>query len=130
MLGKTLVTHQTGPDGRKVQRVFIEAASDIKRELYLSCLVDRGTGRIAFIASTEGGTDIEEVARLTPEKILTIGIDPAEGVMPYHGRKIAFALGLKGDQVKQCIALIGSLYRAFTEKDMSLLEINPLVVTR
>ncbi|MFZ1990199.1 MAG: ADP-forming succinate--CoA ligase subunit beta [Alphaproteobacteria bacterium] len=128
MLGKTLVTHQTGPDGRKVQRVFVEAASDIKRELYLSAVVDRATGRVAFIASTEGGMDIEEVAHKTPEKIVTIGIDPAQGVMPYHGRKIARALDLKGDQVKQCVALIGNLYKAFVEKDMSLLEINPLVV--
>ena len=128
MLGHTLVTKQTGPDGRKVQRVLIEAASDIKRELYLSCLVDRGTGRISFIASTEGGTDIEEVARTHPEKILTVSIDPATGVMPFHGRAIAFALGLKGEQVRQCVTLVGNLYRAFTEKDMSLLEINPLAI--
>jgi len=129
MLGKTLVTNQTGPDGRKVQRVYVEAASDIKRELYLSCVVDRESGRVSFIASTEGGMDIEEVARTQPHKIKTIGIDPATGVMPFHGREIAFAFGLAGVQVNECIALISNLYRAFTDKDMSLLEINPLVIT-
>ena len=129
MLGMTLVTHQTGPEGKEVGRVYIEDGSDIDRELYLSALVDRETSRIAFIASTEGGMDIEEVAAKTPEKILTITIDPASGFSGFHGRKIAFALGLKGDQVKQCVKLIGTLYRALIEKDASLLEINPLVVT-
>ncbi|MGE0611689.1 MAG: ADP-forming succinate--CoA ligase subunit beta, partial [Hyphomicrobiales bacterium] len=129
MLGMTLITHQTGPEGKKVGRVYVEEGSGIKRELYLSALVDRGTSRIAFICSTEGGMDIEEVAAKTPEKILTLTIDPACGYQAFHGRKIAFALKLEGDQVKQCVKLIGNLYRMFVEKDASLLEINPLVVT-
>ena len=129
MLGMTLITHQTGPEGREVGRIYVEDGSDIARELYLSALVDRATSRIAFIASTEGGMDIEEVAAQTPEKILTIDVDPAGGISGHHGRQIAFALGLEGDQVKQATALIANLYRAFVEKDMSLLEINPLVVT-
>ena len=129
MLGHTLVTLQTGPQGKTVKRLYIEDGSAIKRELYLSALIDRATSRLAFICSTEGGMDIEEVAHKTPEKILTLSIDPASGYSPFHGRKIAFALGLEGDQVKQCVKLIGSLARAFTEKDMALLEINPLIVT-
>ncbi len=130
MLGMTLVTHQTGPQGKEVHRIYVEEGSDIDRELYLSCLVDRATSRIAFIASTEGGMDIEEVAEKTPEKILTLTVDPASGVQPFHGRAIAFALGLKGDQNKACVKLISSLYKAFTETDASLVEINPLVVTK
>ena len=129
MLGKTLVTHQTGPAGRVVKRLYIEDGSSIETELYLSALVDRETSRVAFITSTEGGMDIEQVAADTPEKIHTLTIDPATGFMPFHGRKIAFGLGLKGDQVKQCVKLIANLYRAFVEKDMSMLEINPLIVT-
>jgi succinyl-CoA synthetase beta subunit len=129
MLGKTLVTHQSGPAGKTVNRIYVEQGSRIARELYLSCLVDRSTSRVAFICSTEGGMDIEAVAAETPEKILTLGIDPASGYMPFHGRNIAFALGLTGKQIKQCVELIGSLYRAVLAKDMSLLEINPLVVT-
>lgn len=129
MLGRTLVTHQTGPEGRMVKRLYIEDGSSISRELYLSALVDRETSRVAFITSTEGGMDIEKVAAETPEKIHTLTIDPATGYMPFHGRKIAFGLGLEGDQVKQCVKLIGNLYRAFVEKDMSLLEINPLITT-
>ena len=129
MLGMTLVTHQTGPEGKEVGRVYIEEGSDIARELYLSALVDRATSRISFIASTEGGMDIEEVAEQTPEKILTVSVDPASGISGHHGRQIAFALGLEGDQVKQATKLISDLYRAVVEKDMSLLEINPLVVT-
>jgi len=129
MLGKTLVTHQSGPEGKTVNRIYIEEGSSISRELYLSCLVDRSSSRVAFICSTEGGMDIEAVAAETPEKILTLSIDPASGYMPYHGRKIAFGLGLSGKQVKQCVDLIGNLYRAAFAKDMSLLEINPLVVT-
>ena len=129
MLGMTLITHQTGPEGREVGRIYVEDGSDIARELYLSALVDRSTSRISFIASTEGGMDIEEVAAQTPEKILTIDVDPAGGISGHHGRQIGFALGLEGDQVKQATALIANLYRAFIEKDMSLLEINPLVVT-
>jgi succinyl-CoA synthetase beta subunit len=130
MLGMQLVTHQTGPQGKQVSRLYVEDGSAIARELYLSCLVDRATSRIAFIASTEGGMDIEEVAREAPEKILTVGVDPAAGYSPYVGRDIAFALKLEGDQVKQCVKLVGDLYRAFVDKDMSLLEINPLVVTQ
>ena len=129
MLGKTLVTHQTGPEGKTVKRVYVEQGSGIARELYLSCLVDRSSSRVAFICSTEGGMDIETVAAETPEKILTLTIDPASGYMPHHGRSIAFSLGLSGKQVKQCVQMIGNLYRAVLEKDMSLLEINPLVVT-
>jgi len=130
MLGMTLVTHQTGPHGRVVRRLYIEEGSDIARELYLSALVDRATARVAFIASTEGGMDIEEVAKKTPEKILTFQIDPAAGYSQHTGRAIATALKLEGEQSKQIVALIESLYNAFSAKDMSLLEINPLVVTK
>jgi succinyl-CoA synthetase beta subunit len=130
MLGMTLVTHQTGPKGRVVRRLYIEEGSDIARELYLSALVDRATSRIAFIASTEGGMDIEAVAKETPEKIQTFQIEPATGFSPHVGRAIAAALKLGGDEVKQAVSLIEKLYTAFVAKDMSLLEINPLVVTR
>ncbi len=130
MLGMTLVTHQTGPAGKTVQRLYIEDGSAIDRELYLSALVDRETSRIAFIASTEGGMDIEEVAHKTPEKISTFQVDPAAGYSPYVGRDIAHALKLTGEQQKQTVALIGKLFAAFQAKDMSLLEINPLVVTK
>ncbi|MGD2133346.1 MAG: ADP-forming succinate--CoA ligase subunit beta [Maricaulaceae bacterium] len=130
MLGSTLVTKQTGPAGKKVERIYIEAGADIDRELYLSALIDRVNGRVAFICSTEGGMDIEEVAEKTPEKIKTFHIDPAAGFQPYVGRNVAAALKLKGDQGKQCGKLIGALYKAFTEKDMSLLEINPLIITK
>ncbi len=130
MLGNTLVTIQTGAEGKKVQRLYIEDGSAIAKELYLSALVDRETSRVAFIASTEGGMDIETVAHDTPEKIFTMSIDPASGFMPFHGRKIAFALGLTGDLVNQCVAIIGNLYRMVVEKDMSMLEINPLVITK
>jgi len=129
LLGRTLVTKQTGPKGKVVRRLLVEEGSDIASELYLSCLVDRATSRVAFIASTEGGMDIEEVARETPEKIFTITVDPAAGYSPYVGRAIAAALGLKGELFRQGTKLVASLWRAFTEKDMSLLEINPLVVT-
>ena len=130
MLGMNLVTHQTGPKGRIVRRLYIEDGSDIARELYLSALVDRETSRIAFIASTEGGMDIEAVAKETPDKIKTFQIDPASGFSAHTGRSIAAALKLTGDQVKQAVSLIESLYKAFLAKDMSLLEINPLVVTK
>jgi succinyl-CoA synthetase beta subunit len=130
MLGKTLVTVQTGPAGRVVKRLFVEDGCDIGRELYLSALVDRATSRIAFIASTEGGMDIEKVAHDTPDRIVTLSIDPASGYSPFHGRKIAAALKLEGGQIDQCVALVGQLYRAFVDKDMSLLEVNPLVVTK
>jgi succinyl-CoA synthetase beta subunit len=130
MLGMTLVTHQTGPHGRLVKRLYIEDGSAIERELYLSALVDRATSRVAFIASTEGGMDIEEVAHKTPEKIQTFQIEPAVGYSPYVGLDISSALKLKGDQAKQLGAVIKSLYDAVIAKDMSLLEINPLVVTK
>ena len=130
MLGMTLVTHQTGPAGRLVKRLYIEDGSAIDRELYLSALVDRATSRVAFIVSTEGGMDIEEVAHKTPEKIQTFQIEPAVGYSPYVGLDIATALKLKGDQAKQIGKLVQSLYNAFLTKDMSLLEINPLVVTK
>ena len=130
MLGKTLVTIQTGPAGRVVKRLFVEDGCDIGRELYLSALVDRATSRISFIASTEGGMDIEKVAHDTPDKIVTLGIDPAAGYSAFHGRKIASALKLGGGEIDQCVKLIDQLYRAFVDKDMALLEINPLVVTK
>ncbi len=130
MLGMTLITHQTGPAGRVVKRIYIEDGSAIARELYVSALVDRATSRIAFIASTEGGMDIEEVAHKTPDKIQTFQVDPASGYSGFIGNRIATALGLKGDEIKQCGALVKSLYDAFVAKDMSLLEINPLVVTK
>ncbi len=129
MLGRTLVTKQTGPGGKVVNRVYIEDGSGIERELYLAALVDRQTSRVAFVCSTEGGMDIEDVAAKTPEKILTFSIDPASGYSPFHGRRVAFALGLEGAQVKQCVKLVETLYRMFLESDMSMLEINPLIVT-
>lgn len=129
MLGMTLVTHQTGPEGKLVRKVYVEEGTAIARELYLSLLIDRGNSRVSFIASTEGGMDIEEVAEATPEKILTIDVDPAAGISGHHGRQIAYALGLEGDQVKQGVKLITSIYNAFVETDASLMEINPLVVT-
>ncbi|WP_333793738.1 ADP-forming succinate--CoA ligase subunit beta [Hyphomicrobium sp.] len=129
MLGRTLVTVQTGPTGRTVQRLYIQESVNIARELYLSALVDRASSRVAFIASTEGGMDIEKVAHETPEKILTLSVDPATGLQPFHARKIAYALGLKGDEIKACAKLVAGLYRFLNEKDVSLLEINPLVVT-
>ena len=130
ILGMTLVTPQTGPQGKLVQRLYIEEGTAIARELYLSILVDRATSRVAYIASTEGGMDIEKVAHDTPDKIATIYVDPAAGYQPYVGRKIAAALKLEGDLAKQCNKMMGQLYTAFTTKDMSLLEINPLVVTK
>jgi succinyl-CoA synthetase beta subunit len=130
MLGKPLITPQTGPQGRIVRSVFVTEGTAIDRELYLSLLVDRATGRIAFVASTEGGVNIEEVAAETPEKITTVDVDPASGLSGFHGRVIADALELKGDLAKQCGKLIKTLYTLFTEKDASLIEINPLVVTK
>ncbi len=130
MLGATLVTKQTGAAGKQVSRIYIEDGSDIARELYLSVLVDRATARIAFIVSTEGGVNIEEVAAETPEKIVTVHIDPATGVMPHHGRRIAKALDLNGDLAKQCGRLALQLYKAFVDKDMAMLEVNPLIVTK
>ncbi|MEL6167303.1 MAG: ADP-forming succinate--CoA ligase subunit beta [Pseudomonadota bacterium] len=129
MLGRTLVTKQTGDVGKQVNRVYIEDGSGIETEMYLALLVDRQTSRVSFVASTEGGMDIEEVAESTPEKILSFSVDPATGYQPYHGRRIAFSLGLTGQQVKQCVKLMGTLYKLFTEKDMEMLEINPLILT-
>ena len=130
MLGMTLVTHQTGPQGKQVNRLYIEEGTAIARELYLSLLVDRATSRIAFIVSTEGGMNIEEVAHNTPEKIATIHVDQATGFCPHHVRAMAKALKLDAAQSKQMSKLATGLYNAFTAKDMSLLEINPLVVTK
>ncbi|MBC6983810.1 ADP-forming succinate--CoA ligase subunit beta [Caulobacter sp. 17J80-11] len=129
MLGRVLVTHQTGPKGKQVNRLYIEEGANIARELYLSLLVDRETSRVAVVASTEGGMDIEEVAHATPEKIVTFSIDPATGVMPHHSRALAKALNLKGELAKQGATLLAQLYTAFNAKDMSMLEINPLIVT-
>ncbi|MBV8186871.1 MAG: ADP-forming succinate--CoA ligase subunit beta [Alphaproteobacteria bacterium] len=129
MLGRELVTKQTGPAGKTVRRLYIEEGCEIKGELYLSMLVDRAIGRVAVIASTEGGMDIETVAKDHPEKIVEQAIDPAAGFQAYQGRKIAFALGLTGKQVNNFVGLLGGLYKAFTELDCSLIEINPLVVT-
>ena len=129
MLGATLVTVQTGPAGKQVNRLYIEDGSDIAKEFYLSMLVDRSASRVAFVVSTEGGVNIEDVAHNTPEKIVSFAIDPATGIMPHHGRTAAKALGLTGDLAKQCEALTAKLYAAFVAKDMSMLEVNPLVVT-
>jgi len=129
MLGRTLVTHQTGPAGKQVNRIYIEDGSDIARELYLALLIDRKTSRISFVASTEGGMDIEQVAHDTPERIVSFAVDPASGLSDFHGRRVAFALGLEGNLVKQCVALVRLLYQAFLEKDMEMLEVNPLIVT-
>ncbi len=128
MLGRTLVTIQTGPAGKAVNRIYIEDGSDIARELYLALLIDRQTSRVSFVVSTEGGMSIEDVAHDTPEKILSFSVDPATGLSDFHGRRVAFELGLTGNQIKQCVALVKNLYRLFIEKDMEMLEINPLVV--
>jgi len=130
MLGRTLVTNQTGPAGKQVNRLYLEDGSDIEKEFYLSALVDRETSRIAFVVSTEGGMDIEAVAHATPEKIMTFSVDPATGVMPHHGRTVAKALGLEGELAKQAGKLVSQLYAAFVAKDMAMLEINPLIVTK
>jgi succinyl-CoA synthetase beta subunit len=129
MLGKTLVTIQTGAGGKQVQRLYITDGVDIAREFYLALLVDRETGRIAVVASTEGGMDIEAVAHDSPEKIDTITIDPATGLMPHHGRAVAAALGLTGDLAKQAQNVLAKLYDAFLGTDASQIEINPLAVT-
>jgi len=129
MLGRTLVTHQTGPIGKQVNRVYIEDGSEITRELYLAILVDRQSSRISFVCSTEGGMDIEAVAATSPEKILSFSIDPTTSFQPYHGRRIAFMLGLEGKQLKQCVSLMSTLYNLFVDKDMEMLEINPLIVS-
>ena len=128
MLGRTLVTAQTGPAGKVVNRIYIEDGSDIARELYLAMLIDRATSRVSFVVSTEGGMSIEDVAHDTPERIISFDVDPAAGLSDFHGRRVAFALGLEGAQVKQCVGIVKNLYRLFMEKDMEMLEINPLVV--
>ncbi|MGY3584270.1 succinyl-CoA synthetase beta subunit [Bradyrhizobium sp. USDA 4341] len=130
MLGATLVTVQTGPHGKQVNRLYIEEGSDIDKEFYLSILVNRETSEISFVVSTEGGVNIEDVAHTTPEKIVSFSVDPATGIMPHHGRTVAEALKLKGDLAKQAEKLTGQLYAAFAAKDMAMLEINPLVVTK
>jgi len=129
MLGNTLVTIQTGPHGKQVNRLYIEDGSDIAKEFYLSMLVDRATSRIAFVVSTEGGMDIEEVAHKSPEKIVTFSVDPATGIMPHHGRAVAKALKLSGELVKEAGVLVEQLFTAFVAKDMAMLEINPLIIT-
>src|SRR5882757_3720396 len=130
LLGSILVTHQTGPHGKQVNRLYVEDGSAIDREFYLSALIDRETSEVAFVVSTEGGMNIEEVAKKTPEKIITSSVDPATGIMPHHGRLVAQTLKLTGDLAKQMEALLPKLYAAFVAKDMSMLEINPLVVTK
>lgn len=129
MLGQTLVTKQTGPDGKEVKRIYVEEGCDIARELYLSLLVDRETCRIVIVASTEGGMDIETVAEETPEKIAQVAIDPVTGIMPFHTREIAFGLGLEGSQIKSAAKFLTAMYEVFLELDASMVEINPLVVT-
>src|SRR5271154_3388588 len=130
MLGATLVTVQTGPHGKQVNRLYIEDGSDIDKEFYLSILVNRESSEVSFVVSTEGGVNIEEVAHKTPEKIVTFSVDPATGIMGHHGRTVAKALNLTGDLAKQAEKLVAQLYAAFVAKDMAMLEINPLVVTR
>jgi succinyl-CoA synthetase beta subunit len=130
MIGMQLITHQTGPEGQEVRRIYIEEGCDIGRELYLGMLIDRGTSRVTIMASTEGGMDIEEVAEKHPEKIIKTAIDPAIGFQAFQGRQIAFALGLEGKQISKAVELIGNLYKAFIELDASIVEINPLVVTK
>jgi succinyl-CoA synthetase beta subunit len=130
MIGMRLVTHQTGPQGQEVRRVYIEDGCDIGRELYLGLLIDRTTSRVTIMASTEGGVDIEEVAAKHPEKIMKVVVDPAVGFQAFQGRQIAFALGLEGKQVGKAVELIGNMYKAFIDLDASIVEINPLVVTK
>ncbi len=129
MLGMTLVTHQTGPAGREVRRLYVEEGCDIARELYLGMLVDRVSGRVTVMASTEGGTEIEEVAARTPERILRLAVDPATGLQPFHARRLAFALGLEGERVRAVSRFVSAMHEAFVDLDASVVEINPLVVT-
>src|SRR5438270_1055552 len=130
MIGMTLVTHQTGPEGRKVGRVLIEEGLQIERELYLSMLLDRAAGRPVIIASAAGGMDIEEVAATSPEKILREHIDPATGIIPFQARKLAFAMGLEAGPAGKMVKVLESIYKAFTETDASMIEINPLILTK
>ena len=129
MIGKTLITKQTGPAGKVVNRVYVEAGCDIKRELYLSLLIDRATSRVTIMASTEGGMEIEEVAEHHPEKILRVAVDPASGISPFHGRRLAYALGLEGKQIGTFGKFVDAMYTAFIALDCAIVEINPLVVT-
>ncbi|WP_377810960.1 ADP-forming succinate--CoA ligase subunit beta [Azospirillum sp. A29] len=129
MLNRILVTKQTGPAGKEVKRLYVEEGADIKRELYLGLLIDRATGRVTIMASTEGGMEIEEVAHNTPEKIIKVAVDPATGIQGYHTRKVAFALGLEGKQVGAAAKFIQAAYRAFVDLDCAIVEINPLIVT-
>jgi succinyl-CoA synthetase beta subunit len=129
MIGKTLITKQTGPAGKTVNRVYVEAGCDIKRELYLSVLIDRATARVTIMASTEGGMEIEEVAEHHPEKILRVAVDPASGISPFHGRRLAYALGLEGKQIGTFGKFVDAMYKAFIALDCAIVEINPLVVT-
>ncbi len=130
LLGKNLVTYQTTAEGQPVNQILIEEPCDIEKELYLGAVIDRSKQRVVFMASTEGGVEIEKVAEKTPEKILTVTMDPLVGVQPFQGRELAFALGLKGDQIKQFVNLLVGLSKMFVERDLSLLEINPLVITK
>ncbi|WP_207540434.1 ADP-forming succinate--CoA ligase subunit beta [Sabulicella rubraurantiaca] len=130
MIGHVLVTKQTGPEGKLVSRVYVEAGCDIARELYLSLLLDRETSRVVIMASTEGGMEIEEVAEHQPEKILKVHVDPATGISGWHGRKLAFALGLEGKQVNSFVKFVEAMYRAYVELDCAIVEVNPLVVTK
>ena len=129
MFGMNLVTHQTGPGGKEVGRVYVEDACDIARELYLGILIDRATSRVTIMASTEGGMDIEDVAAESPEKILKVAIDPTTGLQAFHARNIAYGLGLEGDQVKSAVKFLFGMYDAFLGLDASIVEINPMVVT-
>ena len=129
MLSHVLVTKQTGPAGKEVKRLYVEEGADIRRELYLGMLIDRATGRVTIIASTEGGMEIEEVAHNTPEKIVKVAVDPATGIQGYHTRKVAFALGLEGKQVGAAAKFIQAAYKAFVDLDCAIVEINPLIVT-
>ena len=129
ILGKVLVTHQTGPAGKAVKRLYIEEGCDIARELYLGAVVDRGSSRVAIMASTEGGVEIEQVAAETPEKIVTISIDPTIGLQPFYARRLAFGLGLEGKQINKAVQFITALYDAMLQTDASMVEINPLVIT-
>ena len=129
ILGMTLVTPQTGPAGKTVRHIYVEEGCDIARELYLGTLIDRASGRVMVMASTEGGVEIEEVAAREPDKIVKVAVDPAIGLQPFHARKIAFSLGLEGRQVSAAVKLLGGVYEAFVASDASLIEVNPLVVT-
>jgi succinyl-CoA synthetase beta subunit len=130
IIGKTLVTPQTGAQGKKVHKVWIEEGSDIARELYLGVVIDRAVSQVVMMASTEGGMEIEEVAAKHPEKIIKVAIDPTTGFMPFHGRKLAQALGLSAAQTKEAVQFFGGVYRCFIESDCSLVEINPMIVTQ